>query len=493
MLRAWITCLIVASPGLHAQGFGPELLEVAGTLPGTTYATRIVVADLDTDGRPDLLVSADQGSGALPWFQQPDGSFVAGAVLGFVVPVAPSTIAVTDLDLDGLPDLVGYYPAWVRARLGTGSGQFGPVLPSSAPLSSSLAIAADFDADGAPDLLAGGKEPATGGQLWVATGLQDGTFSAFQLAATPRNPLQLLAADLDLDGDLDAVCVEGTGDVGLDAYAGALLNDGAAGFTKLSNVYHVGLSGALTVPVDLDADGVLDFAMWSTYDGKVRALLGQGAGHFQSQELVEPGGYVFGVACADMDTDGFLDIAANQVVPGQPDTSSLWVQRLVRLAPEGEPLSVPQGEGFTLAGANLDADGLPELVTPIRAPDGSEAADLVVYRNALGPVVDLGLGAAGGPTLVASGVPAPGEVLHLAWHGEGQVALVLGVANHPQLLGTGFLLPEPALVLFVATSGTLDGTWPAGVAEGTHVSVQGVGLGTAQPIPGNTLLFVAQP
>ncbi|HEX5011725.1 MAG TPA: VCBS repeat-containing protein [Planctomycetota bacterium] len=480
-----------------AQGFRADLLQPPKEVPGLQTG-EILVADLDVDGRPDLLTSRDaQPFDLRMHLQGAEGSFDAGVPILFEVPVGPDFVKVADLDADGWPDIVGCYGYFVRVRRGTGGGDFGPVQASSAsPYPSAFAVG-DFDGDGAPDALVGSKPQGLGGLLELARGHADGTFGAFQAVATPRWPVQLEPADLDADGDLDVACVEG-GLLGFGGgYLGSLLNTGDATLIKLPKVLDIGFPARITSPVDFDGDGLPDFVAWEQQvtDGVVDVdlLSGKGDGDFASHDLLTPPGHARDLRCADLDSDGFLDIVMDRNFGGGPTISDLFAQRLVRFGPEGDPLSVPQLEGTNMAVADLGGDGLPETVTFVMTdPQGSDEASLLIYGNGIGPIADLGLGAPGGPALSADGVPAAGQPLHLAWAGSGVIALAVGLEAEPHALSSGFLVPVPTFVLVLPAPGALDATWPAGVPVGTHVYVQGVQLGSGGPQPGNALLLVAQ-
>ncbi len=112
----------------------------------------VVVADVDRDGKPDLI---DQdGSGTLGFVRGTGGGAFADAV---AIPIgtdeAPSSIALADVDGDGLLDLVTTQKDSNTATLllGHGDGTFGA--PQTYPVSDpTLLVVRDLDGDGHPDL-----------------------------------------------------------------------------------------------------------------------------------------------------------------------------------------------------------------------------------------------------------------------------------------------------------------------------------------------------
>ncbi len=117
----------------------------------------VVIADLDHDEAPDLVV-ANNSQGMVVLLNKGDGTFGKPAIY---LPCsnncqAPSGVVVADFNLDGNPDV-----AAVADRndsylfYGKGNGKFGPAVPIKDTINfnggESLA-AGDFDHDGAPDL-----------------------------------------------------------------------------------------------------------------------------------------------------------------------------------------------------------------------------------------------------------------------------------------------------------------------------------------------------
>jgi hypothetical protein len=118
----------------------------------------MVVADLNGDGKPDLVV-ANGNVGVL--LGNGDGTFQAAVNYGSGLSGANS-VAVADVNGDGKPDLVaatcgsaGCYPGAVGVLLGNGDGTFqAAVNYGSVGYDATSVAVADVNGDGKPDLLA---------------------------------------------------------------------------------------------------------------------------------------------------------------------------------------------------------------------------------------------------------------------------------------------------------------------------------------------------
>jgi hypothetical protein len=118
------------------------------------YPTAIAAADLDADGRLDV-VTANNGRDELAvLFGNGAGGF--GPPRNYEVRAErPIAVAIADVDLDGNLDLIGSaYLAGPSVRLGTGTGSFLHETNFGLPVGDPHALAvADVDGDGRPDLV----------------------------------------------------------------------------------------------------------------------------------------------------------------------------------------------------------------------------------------------------------------------------------------------------------------------------------------------------
>jgi hypothetical protein len=233
----------------------------------TTQVSAVEIADVDGDGRPDI-VTANSGAGTLTiFFQKPDGTFATlpDVTLGGLG--GPIALVVTDLDGDGDLDLACANSTGndVRVFLQTAPRVFAtPGVTLGGASGPSALIAADFNADGRCDLACANQTNNT-----IAIYLQSslGAFPAspsFTLGSgslTP-NPRALAAADIDNDGLIDIACANGTGNrvvIFRQTSAGTFNATPAATITHSSMQQPSSL-----VLADFDGDGAVDLFVGAT-------------------------------------------------------------------------------------------------------------------------------------------------------------------------------------------------------------------------------------
>lgn len=220
------------------------------------------VGDLDGDGRMDLVVAASGANSVLAFTQTATGTF--NAPVSYAVGGDPQAVAVADLDGNGRADLaVATTANAVSVRLQTGPGVFAPAVDYGTGVQPVAITAADLDGDGRPDLLTANFGAPTGpGTEGLSVLLQGapGTFLAPAHHATGYRSAALAVGDLNGDGRPDVV-VANAGLPGDPGSVSVLLQGSTAGQLAAPTAYR-GAWGPLGVALgDMDGDGRPDLVL----------------------------------------------------------------------------------------------------------------------------------------------------------------------------------------------------------------------------------------
>jgi hypothetical protein len=245
------------------------------------------------------------------------------------------SVAVADVNGDGKPDLlvadncsaVSCSLGSVSVLLGNGDGTFQHAVSysSGGERAESIAVG-DVNGDGKPDLLVlnlCSAASCASGSVGVLLGNGDGTFQpATTFSSGAAEPYSLAVADVNGDGKRDllvANCLFYGSDLpcpGVGGPLSVLLGNGDGTFRTPVTYGTGGMAGSFSVAVaDVNGDGKPDLLVtnWSTnegnFNGNVGVLLGNGDGTFQPAVIYDSGGPgAFSVAVADVNGDGKPDV-----------------------------------------------------------------------------------------------------------------------------------------------------------------------------------------
>jgi hypothetical protein len=392
---------------------------------GGYYASSAAVADVNGDGKPDLLVAnqcASSCSGSNPedgavsvLLGNGDGTFQtavtydSGGYFGY-------SVAVADVNGDGKPDLLATIQcssipcssdSRIGVLLGNGDGTFQTAVTyDSGGYVAESVVVRDVNGDGKPDLVVaiqcvGYGNCANGGGVGVLLGNGDGTFQTAVTYDSGGMAESVAVADVNGDGKPDLVvanyCASGCQD-GMNSTVGVLLGNGDGTFQPIVIVYSGGYASPSVAVADVNGDGKPDIvvSVQCTSDctidpeGMVSVLLGNGDGTFQTAVPYDSGGiYAYSVAVADVNGDGKLDLVVANGCANSNCSSNGTVGVLLGNGDGTFQTAVPYDSGgwepLSVVVADLNGDGEPDIVLAndwVSADNLSGTVGVIINTNA---------------------------------------------------------------------------------------------------------------
>jgi len=376
------TSLLLGSLGILA------LLGCSGSdyssSPSASYLVNaIAVADIDGNGHPDILGLVSTDFGGVPTqgyvstrLQGPAGSFLLPTRFG--VGAEPANLAVADVNGDGRPDLVvaNATDQTVSVRLADPArpGFFQPAIVLATPGRTPLDVAVgDLNGDGKMDIVVAAS--GANSVLVFTQGATTGTFNPPVAYAVGGDPQAVTVADLDGNGRADIA-------VATTANTVSVLLQTSGGVFAPAVDYATGIQPVAIKAADLNGDGKLDL-LTANYGASLSPgtqglsvlLQGATAGTFLPPIHYTTGYRSTALAVGDLNGDGKLDVAvANAGLPGDPGSVSVFLQDPAAPGALLTPTNYRGAWGpMGVAIGDMDGDGRPDLVLA----DG----DIVVRLN----------------------------------------------------------------------------------------------------------------
>jgi hypothetical protein len=408
------------------------------------YPTDLSVADVNGDGKPDLIDAEPDYLAIYP--ANGDGTFDLPTIRNYASGMGQfSVLAIADFNGDGLPDpaimnsleeSVTVFPSVKSAAPAMAAG---PLLASGDDVISRIEAQTVLDAngDGFDDIFFYSMG-ATLDSPRLVTALGDGKGNFLNKNAVPGFSTSLFDFAEPIRADFNG---DGLDDVILHTVAGLwlLLSNGDGTFTPnpISLGESFNCSTRYAAAGDLNNDGNLDLVVAYEGDGIYLCnggntpsgfftLLGNGDGTFKPATFTPIGEEVFQPLLVDLNSDGKLDLEISDV----PFDVAGGVFNSYLLAGKGDgtfgtPLTIAANyiNASTLAG-DLNGDGMTDLVMlsqgltdPVQGTfDPSQAGAIVLFGDGNGGVTQ-------GSTF-APGFFSPGGVLQ-DLNGDGKLDLLL--------------------------------------------------------------------
>ena len=460
---------------LAGQSFEP------GVVVNDVSAVRqVAVGDVNNDGLPDIVGAyVNGGIRAIAWIKQTDGSFGTQTPLGQVTQTA-ITLRLADLNGDGKLDLLANFVEGgeLQALLGNGDGTF---RAASADIHVGFGqfvifTVADVNHDGKPDVV-GLKDSNTVG---ILPGNGDGTFGTGYSVAVASGSGGLAVGDLNGDGRPDIVTVQFSGSASVefgngDGTFGTSASYGVSGGLSTAGSGEERVSGKVVLG-DLNGDGKSDIVVVG--QNAVTILLNNGDGTFPTTggTAYAVGGSPVTAALADVNGDGKLDLVV--------ETASRSVSVLLSngdgtFQPQVSYSTAPSDDDGNMIVVDMNGDGKPDIVLGNQDPNFNSAGEVVLYNgppNFSGPVYTIGRSLSSVPdladasdtgrshtdndtantTLTFTGTSDPGVTI-LLHDSDGTTVIGTGVADN--------------------TTGAWSITTTGPLSEGAHtITAQAIGL-----------------
>jgi hypothetical protein len=330
--------------------------------------------------------------------------------------VAPVSVAIADVNLDGHPDLVvsgpcnngcNGSPAGVSVLLGNGNGTFQSPVTYGLANGAGSVVVGDVNGDGRPDLVvATGCGNCGPGQVSILLGNGNGTFQAPVSYSTGNNFGPVAIGDLNRDGHLDVVAV---GPQTVSVMLGK--GDGTFGAPVM---YGTGGSQATSVAIaDINRDGHLDLVVANVcqsgsmcQSGSAGVLLGKGDGTFHTAvSYLSGGGEALSIAIADVNGDGKADLVL-------ANACYTYTQYGCAGSSEGVlGVLLGNGDGTFQSASRFDSGGAFAFSGVIADVNGDKKPDLVVANYSSASVdVLLNTTARSATTTTVTSAPNPSSV-----------------------------------------------------------------------------------
>ena len=380
-----------------AVGIGPTPSFAAPQAFATgANAMSVAVADLNGDGKPDLIVGNVNGSSVSVLLN----TTVPGAAApsfatqqSFATGTNPISVQVVDVNGDGKPDLVvaNIVDNTVSVLLnttvpGASTPSFAPqqtFLTGNSPIS---VVATDLNGDGKPDMVIANAGDNTVSVLFnsTPTGATSANFAAQPTFSTGIGTFFVTTGDINSDGKPDLIVVNNSG---VAVLVNTTAPGAASGSFTAQHTFAAGLSPWSAAASDVNGDGKVDLIVANYNDNTVSVLLnttapGATVPSFAALQISPVGSGPRSVAVADVNGDGKPDLIVTNSIGGSVSillNTNVPGANLLRFAPA---VTFASGQiPNAVSVADVNGDGKPDLVV---ANQGTNTVSVLLNTTATG-------------------------------------------------------------------------------------------------------------
>jgi hypothetical protein len=273
----------------------PEFYRVGGR------TASVIATDIDNDGLPDV-VSANAGDGSISILKNSGGRAFQEEVR-FAVGWYPTSVVSGDLNGDSNQDLVVSNSMGndISVLINNGDGTFQPQVIYGCGTRPNSICVADIDGDTYLDIISANRFSS---DISFLKNNGNGTFQIPINYSAGLEPMSIFASDLNNDGAIDLAVGKAW-----ETLLSVLINNGDGTFQPAVE-YYVDCGGGSICGGDFDGDNDIDLVITLGRFCQVVTFFNNGDGTFQNGPWYGTGCSCNFVTALDIDNDGHKDLAA---------------------------------------------------------------------------------------------------------------------------------------------------------------------------------------